>query len=671
MALKERDELLESATARLDQLTKENTLLKQQLQEAIEASRQRRPYNTTGANDAESTPRVTDEEPDWKAEYAKVGIKHKALAENFKRAKEALLKRRDERDKWIEHATLLEKRVRAAEEEHDITILDRNQNRKIRETSHMQALNGGSKVDPNTSFATEGGLEQVELELPPLAAAAQEEERGGVDSATQTINPITESTQGESSSPRPSYELPPLPVDSEISKVRIKEEPSSDGPVVVMERAVKKRKRDEPGTVSVVRRVKAEPVESSSPLQPLGSNSSDLQESIDLGEVVQRLFTPKKRKEAVDVRLNNELAGELLAAARSTSGPLFVKPDKGLPSTRPAQFPSALTPVSINTKIPRTEGYTPVSSIKPGLSHRITALAEDGGFYSEDREEKTGKNPCAIGTTPQNRLNTLMNSPSTSDEPTIARPSKRIRGLSRQDGRMLDDLAVPQRRELPFERERDLRDKSDGRSTPVTTRPGISSLLTPAQEARSPLAHKKSSSSLIRNKPPSELRLDDFKINPLVNDGHDYAFTEVVRGKDDRACLPGCTDMHCCGKQFRALALSQRPNPPLTATQRQEEQKLLEDYLGDYAYRLATMSKEERSDLWIEAKTQELANKYSKHRHRYSRMRSPPGFWNADFPSTQELEADREEAAKRERQAIQERYREAMRSGGRWLFRDE
>jgi len=52
-------------------------------------------------------------------------------------------------------------------------------------------------------------------------------------------------------------------------------------------------------------------------------------------------------------------------------------------------------------------------------------------------------------------------------------------------------------------------------------------------------------------------------------------------------------------------------------------------------------------------------------------MRSPPGFWNADFPSTQEMEAEREEAAKREKQTVQDRYREAMRPGGRWLFRDE
>lgn len=102
-----------------------------------------------------------------------------------------------------------------------------------------------------------------------------------------------------------------------------------------------------------------------------------------------------------------------------------------------------------------------------------------------------------------------------------------------------------------------------------------------------------------------------------------------------------------------------------------EEHQLLEVYLGYDAYRLASMSREKRAELWIEAKTQELENKYGKHRHRFSRMQSPPGFWNADFPSTQELHEDRAEAAKREREAVAERHCEAMRPNGRWLFRDE
>lgn len=52
-------------------------------------------------------------------------------------------------------------------------------------------------------------------------------------------------------------------------------------------------------------------------------------------------------------------------------------------------------------------------------------------------------------------------------------------------------------------------------------------------------------------------------------------------------------------------------------------------------------------------------------------MPSPPGFWRTDFPSTQEDEADRTAGRRMEAEMIQERYREAMRPGGRWRFRDE
>jgi hypothetical protein len=106
-------------------------------------------------------------------------------------------------------------------------------------------------------------------------------------------------------------------------------------------------------------------------------------------------------------------------------------------------------------------------------------------------------------------------------------------------------------------------------------------------------------------------------------------------------------------------------------THRAADIKLLEDYLGDQAYRLGTMNRLEREEVWLEAKTRELANKHGRHRHRFSRRQSPPGFWNADFPSTQEMQMDREEADKREKRLVEERWREAMRNDGRWMFRDE
>lgn len=165
--------------------------------------------------------------------------------------------------------------------------------------------------------------------------------------------------------------------------------------------------------------------------------------------------------------------------------------------------------------------------------------------------------------------------------------------------------------------------------------------------------------------------MDDFRINPKFNDDQDFAYTEVVRGKDDRAGLRGCVDMDCCGLQFRALAVAEIPAGPKTKERLDEERKLLEEYLGDDAHRLESMPRAEWDGMWLEAKTQELADMYGKHRQRFARYKSPPGFWRTDFPTTQEITNERSEAEERQRDVVQQRYREAMRPGGRWLFKDE
>ena len=104
-----------------------------------------------------------------------------------------------------------------------------------------------------------------------------------------------------------------------------------------------------------------------------------------------------------------------------------------------------------------------------------------------------------------------------------------------------------------------------------------------------------------------------------------------------------------------------------------EEEALLEEYLGD-AYdtmRLTQMSAEERKELVLQAQTRKLANKYGKHRQAYERHHTPPGFWRVDFPSTQEQQEDKEKALLMERNMVKDRRAEALRGGGRWVFRDE
>ncbi|KAH7393055.1 DNA repair protein endonuclease SAE2/CtIP C-terminus-domain-containing protein [Pyrenochaeta sp. MPI-SDFR-AT-0127] len=171
----------------------------------------------------------------------------------------------------------------------------------------------------------------------------------------------------------------------------------------------------------------------------------------------------------------------------------------------------------------------------------------------------------------------------------------------------------------------------------------------------------------LRTKPYTELNIKDFKPNPAYNQGYSYAFSETVRKRGDRMCLPGCTNPQCCGSTFRTFAEAQAP---LSASQ---EEVLLEDYLGD-AYNsmhLTQMSSDERQELVLQARTKRMAKETGKHREAYERRRTPPGFWRVDFPTTQEQQEDKDRAKELEKTIVQGRWLEAQQKGGRWIFRDE
>ena len=171
----------------------------------------------------------------------------------------------------------------------------------------------------------------------------------------------------------------------------------------------------------------------------------------------------------------------------------------------------------------------------------------------------------------------------------------------------------------------------------------------------------------LRDKPLTELGIQDFKINPVYNGGHTYAFTDTIRRREDRLCLPGCTNPSCCGSTFRSLALAAAR---LSASQ---EEELLADYLGDAydSFGLTQMSREEREEIVIQARTRKLATEHGKHRRLYEGRKTPPGFWRVDFPTTQEEAEDREKAAQMELEEIKSRWLEAMRKGGKYMFADE
>lgn len=182
----------------------------------------------------------------------------------------------------------------------------------------------------------------------------------------------------------------------------------------------------------------------------------------------------------------------------------------------------------------------------------------------------------------------------------------------------------------------------------------------------------------LRGRPLDLLTSEDFRINPNYNQGHSYAFVETVRNQDQRRCLPGCTRPECCGNIFRrTVQLGGLPAAPTSGLRwnsspvEDEDEKLLADFLGDDVGRLQTCTEDERQELLLQARTKLFADKHGRHRQAYERRTTPPGFWRADMPTTQELEADRQAAKQVERAKVEERYREAMRPGGKWIYRDE
>lgn len=220
----------------------------------------------------------------------------------------------------------------------------------------------------------------------------------------------------------------------------------------------------------------------------------------------------------------------------------------------------------------------------------------------------------------------------------------------------------------------------EGHTTPSNTRSATRNISTPTDrpvwtlkasepglDSRSERVSPPNKTTPLRRKDINELKVHDFKPNPAYNQGYSYAFSETVRKRGDRMCLPGCTNPSCCGSTFRALAAAQAPLPY------SQEEALLEDYLGD-AYdtiNLTQMGSDERAELILQARTKKMAKETGKHREAYERRRTPPGFWRVDFPTTQEQQEDRERAKEQEKAIVQERWLEAQRKGGKWIFRDE
>lgn len=160
---------------------------------------------------------------------------------------------------------------------------------------------------------------------------------------------------------------------------------------------------------------------------------------------------------------------------------------------------------------------------------------------------------------------------------------------------------------------------------------------------------------------------NNFKINPAYADST-HAFVDPMNRKTKaaRRCLPGCINPACCGEFLDAARHGLLPPSDKSDSQ------VLEDMFGEAVEEImASYPKNQHKEILIQARAQEFANKHGKHRKTFERAATPPGFWRTEMPSTQEELEDRKKAEEIERMKVEGMWREAMKGGGRWMFRDE
>lgn len=480
-------------------------------------------------------------------------------------------------------------------------------------------------------------------------------------------------------------DLPPYPDEPvEVPLAIVKVELSSDVPVIVSTRSARKRKcTGENSADARLEKVKLEHNSSSSGPEIIReSHHYSPAESIDFDEEVhvttprKRRALPQSRRKYADTTSEGTQRPRLPNAGYSTSETTSVA-DKSRPSSHGVAgpmpdgssphldaFPQLLRTGQATKMDKSTETDCSASSLALGIKD----LAEDGNAGDGNAGSNQIQRPRVKG-----RLDALLNSPSIKTRPPITRDAPKRVQMSRpvpfHDGNGgVRFSTVPTYLLNGHTTPRDTTDSVPKSSTGRERAPKKASILRDDMPRGRTIARE---DTPLRERPVERLRPEDFKPNPLYNDGLTFVYDEVVRGKDARAALSGCVDPNCCGKTFRHFAEAELKSVGSSVTTRVEDVGLMERYLGDEAFKLGIMTQEEREEAWLKAKTWELANKFGKHRHRYSRMPTPPGFWSVDFPNTQERAEELRQAEEIRKVLVNERHREAMRCKGSWLFRDE
>ncbi|KAJ0423824.1 DNA repair protein endonuclease SAE2/CtIP C-terminus-domain-containing protein [Aspergillus carlsbadensis] len=383
----------------------------------------------------------------------------------------------------------------------------------------------------------------------------------------------------------------------------------------------------------------------------------------DLDDIGDTVVTPTKRIRCREEPSFQSLRAESQPTMKTSSAPFLTQQNR----MNGRNGSGVLQPVDSNLRNPSGLYQTPNKGRKrePGSIMRLSALTEDGdenlplAFVRKPGTSTPENSLYSQIRSNSNRLTNLLDQPSPSSRSLLPKPaadkSTRKRTRSPKKGSFAAN-------------------RSESGTTSTT--PPVSSEYSQPNSKPSVRQPRSVSPTEIspedepyRARPLNRLTLDHFKINPNHNQGLDFAYDEVVRKRDERKCMGGCTRPGCCGDKFRAMA---RFGISTVASGRQiSDEDILEEFLGEGEHTIDDFSTEQRRDLLEQAKAKFFSDRFGRHRHQHHRSGTPPGFWRTDMPGTQELEEDREQAHRFEREKVVERYRESMRSCGRWMFADE
>ncbi|KXX81970.1 hypothetical protein MMYC01_201140 [Madurella mycetomatis] len=422
--------------------------------------------------------------------YSRLARQYAALAERWEQTHSAARKYRDSQDAWVKYADWLEAKVKRLEKklQHVGDACDQlptatstaSKAAKLRPTeiSNYDTVSG-ILLDPESTSGlglhentVAGPTGHGEASSTPIEAGANGQSASADEEALEGISEACK--------------LPPIPPFMDTtSAMMIKEEPSSDDPIIVSERTVRKRKHpdDEPEGSAPSPRIKSENP-SSDPVVTGEAVAFSPHESIDLDGEQDVMPTPRKQRRPVHQRYSDDEA----VLSRVDEAPLDPHPAE----TRAGNsFFNTPAPALGNHKSRSPRSGLPVHrSVRTHADRKIfisAAWTLDGAIsdvaegtfesFSSPRPQQ-GRNPPTHLPPARGRLHSLLNPSPSEQETSGLRPAQNNR----------DDLM-----------------SSAVTSPAVKANQSISVLRRGQDMATPPRA------SRLRDRPVAELRVEDFK----------------------------------------------------------------------------------------------------------------------------------------------------------------